>query len=186
MFTSVLLLFVASAQAFTLQASPLARSSAVASSSAAPAMFFGKKPAAQEPSIQNARDADFARRQDRLAQRQAGANAAPKGQVEVTFPQKGGKVVKAMQGDAIGKVCQKAGALGSLSPSSVVSLSRPNAQRTQVCGSSSTARTAGAGRARCGSTVARLRRCARAPRFPAVLPRGSPSRWTACRCHQVA
>ena len=109
MFTSVLLLFVASAQAFTLQASPLARSSAVASSSAAPAMFFGKKPAAQEPSIQNARDADFARRQDRLAQRQAGAASAPKGQVEVTFPQKGGKVVKAMQGDPIGKVCQKAG-----------------------------------------------------------------------------
>merc|ERR1712194_196197 len=37
------------------------------------------------------------------------AASQPKGQVEVTFPQKGGKVVKAMQGDAIGKVCQKAG-----------------------------------------------------------------------------
>ena len=33
----------------------------------------------------------------------------PKGQVEVTFPQKGNKVVTAMQGDPIGKVCQKAG-----------------------------------------------------------------------------
>ena len=35
--------------------------------------------------------------------------ATPKGQVEVTFPQKGGKVVKAMQGDALGAVCKKAG-----------------------------------------------------------------------------
>ena len=96
------------AQAFTLQSQPLSRN-VVTASSAAPVMFFGKKPAPQEPTVQNARDADFARRQDRLAQRGAAAASQPKGQVEVTFPQKGNKVVKAMQGDAIGKVCQKAG-----------------------------------------------------------------------------
>ena len=96
------------AQAFTLQSQPLARTATVASP-AAPVMFWGKKEPKAEPTVQNARDADFARRQDRLAQRGAAAASAPKGQVEVTFPQKGGKVVKAMQGDAIGKVCQKAG-----------------------------------------------------------------------------
>ena len=106
---SVVALSLVGAQAFTLQLQPLARSTAV-SSSAAPVMFWGKKAeASSEPTIQNARDADFARRQDRLAQRGAAAAAAPKGQVEVTFPQKGNKVVKAMQGDALGKVCQKAG-----------------------------------------------------------------------------
>mgnify|MGYP001184491737 FL=1 len=103
---SVLLCLVG-AQAFTLQSQPLSRNAVVAS--AVPVMFFGKKPAPQEPTVQNARDADFARRQDRLAQRGAAAASQPKGQVEVTFPQKGNKVVKAMQGDAIGKVCQKAG-----------------------------------------------------------------------------
>jgi len=33
----------------------------------------------------------------------------PKGQVEVTFPQKGNKVVLAQQGELIGKVVQRAG-----------------------------------------------------------------------------
>ena len=105
------ILCLVGAQAFTLPSHPVARNAVVASS-AAPVMFFGKKPAAQEPTIQNARDAreaDFQRRQDRLAQRGAAAASQPKGQVEVTFPQKGNKVVKAMQGDPIGKVCQKAG-----------------------------------------------------------------------------
>ena len=105
------ILFLVGAQAFTLPSHPVARNAVVASS-AAPVMFFGKKPAAQEPTVQNARDAreaDFQRRQDRLAQRGAAAASQPKGQVEVTFPQKGNKVVKAMQGDPIGKVCQKAG-----------------------------------------------------------------------------
>ena len=40
---------------------------------------------------------------------QAVANSAPKGQVEVTFPQKGNKVVIAKQGEPIGKVVQRAG-----------------------------------------------------------------------------
>lgn len=105
------ILCLVGAQAFTLPSHPVARNAVVASS-AAPVMFFGKKPAAQEPTVQNARDAreaDFQRRQDRLAQRGAAAASQPKGQVEVTFPQKGNKVVKAMQGDPIGKVCQKAG-----------------------------------------------------------------------------
>ena len=45
--------------------------------------------------------------QDKLASRKAAA--VPKGQVEVSFPQKGGKVVIAKQGEPIGNVCKKAG-----------------------------------------------------------------------------
>lgn len=37
------------------------------------------------------------------------ASTAPKGQVEVTFPQKGNKVVMAQQGEPIGKVVSRAG-----------------------------------------------------------------------------
>jgi hypothetical protein len=37
------------------------------------------------------------------------ASSAPKGQVEVTFPQKGNKVVLAQQGEPIGKVVSRAG-----------------------------------------------------------------------------
>ena len=44
-----------------------------------------------------------------LAARQAKAAELPKGSVEVTFPQKGNKVVIAKQGQPIGQVCQKAG-----------------------------------------------------------------------------
>merc|ERR1719171_2661353 len=77
----------------------------------APSMLFGfgKKEAGGASGATNARDADFARRQSKLADRQAKAASTPKGQVEVTFPQKGNKVVKAMQGDALGAVCKKAG-----------------------------------------------------------------------------
>jgi len=55
----------------------------------------------------SARDADFARRQEKLASRKQAA--VPKGEVEVTFPQKGNKVVKAKQGEPIGAVCKRAG-----------------------------------------------------------------------------
>jgi len=57
----------------------------------------------------NARDADLERRQGKLAERQAKAKAIPKGSVEVTFPQKGNKVVIAKQGEPLGKVVSRAG-----------------------------------------------------------------------------
>jgi hypothetical protein len=46
---------------------------------------------------------------DTALRAQAVADSAPKGQVEVTFPQKGNKVVMAQQGEAIGKVVSRAG-----------------------------------------------------------------------------
>ena len=107
----MLSLLLASAHAFVLPSAPhVARASPALT--AEPVMFglFGGGGAkTSEPTLQNARDADFARRQEKLGARRAAGAAAPKGQVEVTFPQKGNKVVKAMQGDPIGKVCQKAG-----------------------------------------------------------------------------
>lgn len=57
----------------------------------------------------SARDADFERRQERLAGRQAKAKEQPKGTVECTFPQKGNKVVNAKQGEPLGKVISRAG-----------------------------------------------------------------------------
>lgn len=57
----------------------------------------------------DAREKDFQRRQDRQAARQDLAKTQPKGTVEVTFPQKGNKVVKAMQGEPLGKVVQRGG-----------------------------------------------------------------------------
>ena len=57
----------------------------------------------------NARDADLARRQGKLAERQAKAKEIPKGSVEVTFPQKGNKVVIAKQGEPLGKVIGRGG-----------------------------------------------------------------------------
>lgn len=57
----------------------------------------------------NARDRDFEKRQEKLQARQAKAATAPKGEVEVTFPQKGNKVVKAKQGEPLGAVCKRAG-----------------------------------------------------------------------------
>jgi len=56
-----------------------------------------------------ARDADLARRQDKLDARKKKAAEIPKGSVEVTFPQKGNKMVIAKQGENIGKVAQRAG-----------------------------------------------------------------------------
>lgn len=52
---------------------------------------------------------DFAQRQAKLADRRALAAKQPKGQVEVTFPQKGNKVVLAKQGEPIGAVVKRAG-----------------------------------------------------------------------------
>jgi len=72
---------------------------------ASPSMLWGGGGGAK-----SAQDKDFERRQDKLAARRATAATAPKGEVEVTFPQKNNKVVKAMQGEPIGKVCQRAGA----------------------------------------------------------------------------
>jgi len=57
----------------------------------------------------SARDADFARRQDKLAARQAKAKEQPKGTVEITFPQKGNKKVTAKQGEPLGKVVARGG-----------------------------------------------------------------------------
>ena len=70
---------------------------------------FGGGAAQKEEGGLNARDADFARRQDKLAARQAKAATQPKGAVECTFPQKGNKVVQAKQGEPIGAVVKRAG-----------------------------------------------------------------------------
>jgi hypothetical protein len=72
--------------------------------------FFGQKK--EEPSAGaglSARDADFARRQEKLKARQSKAAEAPAGQVTITFPQKNNKQVFAKQGDNLGTVCNKAG-----------------------------------------------------------------------------
>jgi len=53
------------------------------------------------------RELDFQRRQEKLASRKAAA--PPKGEVQVTFPQKNNKVVKAKQGEPVGAVCKRAG-----------------------------------------------------------------------------
>lgn len=72
---------------------------------------FGKKDDAPAPPKAGGskQDQDFARRQEKLQARQAKAASAPKGQVEVTFPQKGNKVVLAKQGEPIGSVVKRAG-----------------------------------------------------------------------------
>ena len=97
-----MLALLASAAAFT---APLARAPQQAAPRAAVALQFGffGGGGGNEP---NARDADFAKRQDKLAARQAKAKELPKGSVEVTVPQKGNKVVVAKQGEPIGKVGQ--------------------------------------------------------------------------------
>jgi len=71
---------------------------------------FGKKE--ERPASaggMSARDADFARRQEKLKARQNKAAQAPKGQVSVSFPQKGGKTVTAKQGEDLAKVINRAG-----------------------------------------------------------------------------
>merc|ERR1719453_2772974 len=73
-------------------------------------MFGGaKKEAAPSTAGLSARDADFARRQGKLDARRAKGAELPKGSVEVTFPQKGNKVVIAKQGQPIGQVISKTG-----------------------------------------------------------------------------
>merc|ERR1719478_955880 len=57
----------------------------------------------------DARDKDLERRQGKLAARQQKAKELPKGSVEVTFPQKGNKVVQAKQGEPLGKVVGRSG-----------------------------------------------------------------------------
>uniref|UniRef100_A0A6U5JE48 2Fe-2S ferredoxin-type domain-containing protein n=1 Tax=Calcidiscus leptoporus TaxID=127549 RepID=A0A6U5JE48_9EUKA len=89
--------------AFTCGCSALlasARFPAVAPHVNAQMLFGGRSSAVEE---------DFKRRQEKLAQRQALAKTQPKGAVEVTFPQKGNKVVAAKQGEPIGAVCKRAG-----------------------------------------------------------------------------
>jgi len=72
--------------------------------------FFGQKKEDSGPTpASNARDADLQRRQAKLAERQNKAATQPKGTVEVTFPQKGNKVVLAKQGEPLGKVISRAG-----------------------------------------------------------------------------
>ena len=112
MATILLLLPTLAAALLTPAVHPLAP--AVAATRSVPAtMFFnfGKKEEAPAPAQGRGSkiDQDFARRQEKLQARQAKAASAPKGQVEVTFPQKGNKVVLAKQGEAIGKVAQRAG-----------------------------------------------------------------------------
>eukprot|EP00316_Scyphosphaera_apsteinii_P025127 CAMPEP_0119308752 /NCGR_PEP_ID=MMETSP1333-20130426/12672_1 /TAXON_ID=418940 /ORGANISM="Scyphosphaera apsteinii, Strain RCC1455" /LENGTH=148 /DNA_ID=CAMNT_0007312593 /DNA_START=18 /DNA_END=464 /DNA_ORIENTATION=+ len=65
-----------------------------------PQMLWGKG--------QSAVEADYQRRQEKLESRRQKAGAAPKGQVEVEFPQKGKKVI-AKQGEALGAVAKRAG-----------------------------------------------------------------------------
>lgn len=103
---SCCLALLGSAHGLVLQPSVHAR--APASFRAAPAttmQFFGGGGGGG----QSARDKDFERRQDRLQARKGAAAAAPKGQVTVTFPQKGNKKVVCQQGTPIGTVAQKAG-----------------------------------------------------------------------------
>jgi ferredoxin len=114
---AILSLTIAVAQGFLAPATPYVPSPSVALRSAAPlrmqlfgGMFGGKKDqggGAAAP--QNSRDADFARRQAKLQERQAKAATQPKGTVECTFPQKGNKVVLAQQGEPLGKVIGRAG-----------------------------------------------------------------------------
>jgi ferredoxin len=86
-----------------------------ASRATSPTMLFGglfgggNKDSGSGGAGLSARDADFARRQDKLAARQEKAKELPAGSVECTFPQKGDKVVIAKQGDNIAQVCSKAG-----------------------------------------------------------------------------
>jgi len=76
-----------------------------------PSMFFfgQKKDDAPNTAGLSARDADFARRQDKLAARQQKNAAQPKGSVEITFPQKGGKTIQAKQGEPLSKVISRGG-----------------------------------------------------------------------------
>jgi len=108
-----LLSAIAAAQCFVVPVSP---ATASISRTVGPAMQFGnlfgggaKKESGTNTAGMSARDADFARRQDKLASRQQKGAALPAGSVEVTFPQKGNKVVIAKQGQPIGQVAQKAG-----------------------------------------------------------------------------
>ena len=94
-----LLLQGASAAWVAAPALPAGRA-AVRSAAPPPVMQWGA-------SSQSARDRDYERRQDRLASRKAAA--PPKGQVTVTFPQKGGKTVTCKQGEPLGKVISRAG-----------------------------------------------------------------------------
>ena len=98
-FRMLFLALLASAEAFVLPAA----APAALTRSAAPTMMWGMGGGG------NARDADLARRQDKLAARQQKAKELPKGSVEVSFPQKGNKVVIAKQGEPLGKVCQRGG-----------------------------------------------------------------------------
>jgi hypothetical protein len=95
----VFFLGLASTAAFSLPPSHAVMRSA-SPHTAAPAMFFGQKNSAVEK--------DFAARQDKLAARRASA-PAQKGQVEVTFPQKGNKKIMAKQGEPLGKVISRGG-----------------------------------------------------------------------------
>jgi len=75
-----------------------------------PSMFFWqKKEESSNTAGLNARDADFARRQDKLAARRATNSVQPKGSVEITFPQKGGKTIQAKQGEPLAKVISRGG-----------------------------------------------------------------------------
>ena len=94
----VLFASLASASALVMPPAPVA-----AVRCAAPMMQFGWGGGG------NARDADLERRQGKLAARQQKAKEIPKGSVEVTFPQKGNKMVVAKQGEPLGKVIQRAG-----------------------------------------------------------------------------
>ena len=113
----VLSLAIAAAHGFVAPAAPFVPSSSVAARTTAPVhmnMFGGlfggnKNDEAPSGGPMNARDADFARRQAKLQERQSKAATQPKGAVECTFPQKGNKVVMAKQGEPLGKVISRAG-----------------------------------------------------------------------------
>merc|ERR1719440_38741 len=100
---SVALLATSSALVLPAAPAPIASAARCAS----PAMQFGMFGGGGGGG--DARDQDLARRQGKLAARQQKAKELPKGSVEVTFPQKGNKMVVAKQGEPLGKVIQRAG-----------------------------------------------------------------------------
>ena len=110
MLTSLLLAGLVSTHGLVLAP---AAASPVAQRAASAQMLFGwgakKEAAPPNTAGLSARDADFARRQGKLDARRAKGAELPKGSVEVTFPQKGNKVVVAKQGQPIGQVISKAG-----------------------------------------------------------------------------
>ena len=103
-----------------------------------------------------ARDADLERRQGKLAERQAKAKEIPKGSVEVTFPQKGNKVVIAKQGEPLGKVIGRGGLKVKFDCKVSCAHSRSKIAPAHPLTSRPFSRCAGSQNGRCGTCQVRL------------------------------